>query len=961
MRFFLRFVSLAFVCTLVSIVVHAQKKDSTWVGAIDGTIRDSVYNFDLQSATLTLYKISDSSLLTYSLADGFGAFHFKELPLETPLRLVASYVGYHSQQFIIKVSKDSKLYTLATINMERSNNDSLNEVVVKSTPPVQMNGDTLEFNADAFHLDQNAVVEDLLRKIPNVTVWGDGSITVNGREIKSLKVDGKPFMGGDSKLALQNISKGAVDKIQVYQVAKNESNQMDSTAEINIKLKANKKTSTFGKIGGGIGSDSRYTADGNYTIINGKTQIGFAASTNNVNETPGDVKAQLRNGTFKGINASPEYQPDFSRAGVNKYAAGGIMLQHDFVENPTWNNTHRLSADYFLKSNHATTDNRTNTLALLGKDSSQMTMSNTHSYATDLSNKLSASYERQKPQNRFSINLRGNTSNTTSASDQKSNVYNQANNLTSTNLITNSSNTRSKDMSLDASWDHGQNGWYSDYDKRFPSNYRLNYSMSAGNSNSDQVQKTDFTSLLDPKQNRIVDRTYNNAGSNMVHTLNGTWGNFVPWIFGRRNFLRNSNLEISNNLTISTNRQNAHVLDWDTTTQSFRQNNYLTNDNRYTTIDEQPGMTLSKNFSKNSANRYYKNFSISLSPKWRYFHQENTATQLFQNFSRSYTKFIPTIGIDYNNYQYGAFSENFSLNYSIQTDMPDLGRLYPLVDSANITYLSLGNPNLKPTKKQELSANFGHWDQHNGRNAFNFYISAAAGKVNNFFADSSYTDSLGRTRHYAVNADGNRYFRFNANLNKSFKFGKNHQLQIQFNTSNNWSRTPNNVNNVWNVSNTFNANNNLTIYYTYKSIWATNVSQTYDYYRSRQTGISNAVYSNAGMTTSLSTAINPVTRWSIGSNINFNRTTTSAAKANNFTLWNAYTSYRAMKGNNLEFKFAAMDLLHQNRSYFNSGDNNTITQTWNNTLQHYFMLSISYFPRKFGKTEKAKTSEEFAY
>ncbi|PZP46285.1 MAG: hypothetical protein DI598_12250, partial [Pseudopedobacter saltans] len=372
--------------------IYAQKKDSTLVGTLEGSIRDSVYNFDLQSATLAIYRVSDSSLIIFSLADNYGAFNMQKLPLDTLLRLTASYVGYKNKDIFIRISKDTKKYVVPTINMERSNNDSMDEVVVKSTAPIQMNGDTLEFNADAFHLDKNAVVEDLLKKIPNVTVWGDGSITVNGKEIKSLKVDGKPFMGGNNKLALQNIAKGAVDKIQVYQVAKNESNQMDSTAEINIKLKANMKTSSFGKIGFGIGTDSRYTADGNFIITSGKTQIGFSASTNNVNETSEDTEAQLRNGTFKGVNASPEYQPDFSRAGTNKFAAGGIMLQHDFVDNPTWNNSGSLNADYFLKSNNQTVDNRTNTLSLLGDNRSQTTLANFSTYSTDLSNKLSAKY-----------------------------------------------------------------------------------------------------------------------------------------------------------------------------------------------------------------------------------------------------------------------------------------------------------------------------------------------------------------------------------------------------------------------------------------------------------------------------------------------------------------------------------------------------------------------------------------
>ncbi len=960
MRSIFRVFCLACLCWCVT-NTYAQKKDSTWVGTIEGTIRDSVYNFDLQSATLTLYKASDSSLVTYSLADGFGAFHFSELPLGTLLRLTASYVGYKNQDVFIRISKDTRKFTVPTINMERSG-DSLNEVIVKSTAPIQMNGDTLEFNADAFHLDKNAVVEDLLRKIPNVTVWGDGSITVNGKEIKSLKVDGKPFMGGDSKLALQNISKGAVDKIQVYQVSKNESNMMDSTAEINIKLKADKKTSSFGKIGAGIGTDGRYTADGNYTIINGKTQIGIAVSTNNVNETPESVEAQLRNGTFKGVNASPEYQPDFSKAGVNKFTAGGIMLQHDYVENPTWNNTERLSANYFISNNNQTNTTRTNTQSLLGQDSSQTNLSNSTGHSTTLNNQLNGNYVKQKPQKTINVSLNGNITKNTNDNQQESQVYNQTNTLVSTNIVSSNSETNSKNMGLNISFEHGQAGWYSDYSKRFPSNYNLNYSMSAGNSSSNQIQKTDFTSLLDPSQNRLIDRHYDQNGNQMSHNLTGSWGDFVPWIFGRRSFLKNTTLKINNNLTINTNRQNSRVSDWDTSLHIFQENNYLTNDNRYTTVDEQPGLELTKSIMKYSANRYYKYLSIGLSPKWRFFNQKNTATQLFQNFSRSYARFIPSVNINYYNNQMGAYNENLGLSYSIQSDMPDLNQLYPLVDSANITYLSLGNPNLRPTKRQEISVNFSHWDEHNGKNTFNFYLNASIGKVDNFFADSSYTDELGRTRHFAVNADGNRYFSFNGNFNKAVKIKKNHQLQFQFTTYARLDRTPNYVNEVSNVSNGFTANNTFNVYYTYKGIWATNIKQTYNYYRSKQTGINNTIYSNVDMTTSFSSSVNPISRWTIGSNVNFNRRTFSSTAANTFTIWNAYTAYRLLKGNNLEFKFSAMDLLHQNRNVFNSGSNNTVTQTWTNTLQQYFMFSISYFPRKFGKTEKKeKETEEITY
>ncbi|MFX4351330.1 hypothetical protein ABTA28_19630, partial [Acinetobacter baumannii] len=79
--------------------------------------------------------------------------------------------------------------------MYQKTDNEMDEVVVKAVQPIRMNGDTLEINPDAFKLDSNAVVEDMLMRVPGLTVWGDGTITMNGRKLEKVYVDGKPFFG----------------------------------------------------------------------------------------------------------------------------------------------------------------------------------------------------------------------------------------------------------------------------------------------------------------------------------------------------------------------------------------------------------------------------------------------------------------------------------------------------------------------------------------------------------------------------------------------------------------------------------------------------------------------------------------------------------------------------------------------------------------------------------------------
>jgi hypothetical protein len=206
------------ICILLQLMfgqaANAQKKDSVLTGTVIGIIRDSVYNFNLAATTVAVYR--NSLLLHYSLTDNTGAFSISHLPFNEPLTLVASFIGYNSLSMELTISSAHPLYNIKALNMERAGGKLLEDVIVRVLPPVRMNGDTLEFNADAFKMDKNAVVEDLMRRLPGITIWGDGAITINGKKIKQVLVEGKPFFGGDFSIAIQNLPKSAVDKIQVY-------------------------------------------------------------------------------------------------------------------------------------------------------------------------------------------------------------------------------------------------------------------------------------------------------------------------------------------------------------------------------------------------------------------------------------------------------------------------------------------------------------------------------------------------------------------------------------------------------------------------------------------------------------------------------------------------------------------------------------------------------------------------
>ncbi|RZL14231.1 MAG: hypothetical protein EOO96_30980, partial [Pedobacter sp.] len=153
--------------------LNAQQANPNNIGSVKGLLKDTVRNYTLKSATVSLFK-SDSVLVNYQLSNNYGEFTFKNIALNTKMYIEVSHVGYEVYRKAFTIIEAGQALDLKMLVLKQRD-ILLNEVEIK-IPPISMNGDTLEFNAAAFKLDSNAVVEDLLRKIPNVTLWGDGQI-----------------------------------------------------------------------------------------------------------------------------------------------------------------------------------------------------------------------------------------------------------------------------------------------------------------------------------------------------------------------------------------------------------------------------------------------------------------------------------------------------------------------------------------------------------------------------------------------------------------------------------------------------------------------------------------------------------------------------------------------------------------------------------------------------------------
>ncbi|MGV8093286.1 MAG: outer membrane beta-barrel protein [Mangrovibacterium sp.] len=200
--------------------------------------------------------------------------------------LEISFIGLTKESRVVEVK--NKDVDLGIINMWAST-AAVEEVVVKGVAAqVGVKNDTVEYNAVAFKVTENAVAEDLLKKMPGIDIDANGRIYVNGEEVTKIRINGKRFFGGNTKMATKNLPADLIDKIQVI----DEQSEMakltgfedgETTKTINIVIREDKKRGLTANFSGGYGSDNRYETNGIVNVLSGENISTFLAGINNTN------------------------------------------------------------------------------------------------------------------------------------------------------------------------------------------------------------------------------------------------------------------------------------------------------------------------------------------------------------------------------------------------------------------------------------------------------------------------------------------------------------------------------------------------------------------------------------------------------------------------------------------------------------------------------------------------------
>ena len=323
----------------------------------------------VEDLTVYLSAAKDSTLIQYANTDAAGLFAMDLSAVETPSFLTFSMMGYQDQ--VQKFDKITESKDLGIITM-KEDSDLLSELVIVTDVPIRVKNDTLEFNASSFKTRPDANVQALLKQLPGVEIDSDNKITVNGRDVSQILVNGKPFFSEDGSIALQNLPADLIKKVQVTDL-KTKAEEFSGRkaqsedASINLTIDEENNKGLMGKITAGIGSiidgSNRYESSGLINYFKGDRRISVLAMSNNINSTSfsmDDVFDNMGGGRsqFLGFGGRSGGRQG-SSSGLTRTNMAGFNYSDQFFDDLD------VNASYYFNDTQNKNNNRSRTVNLL--------------------------------------------------------------------------------------------------------------------------------------------------------------------------------------------------------------------------------------------------------------------------------------------------------------------------------------------------------------------------------------------------------------------------------------------------------------------------------------------------------------------------------------------------------------------------------------------------------------------
>lgn len=930
-------------------LTFAQDKATKPGSVILGKIKDTTLNYNIEGASIAIYNLQDTSLILSGLTSRSGNFRLRTELLNVKLLIVFSYLGYANFSRLIAISSNHKEFDLGIIPFSKKSIQL--DAIDVGVPPVRMNRDTIEFFADAYDLKPSATVDDLIRKFPGLVVWGDGSITYNGKNVPSVKVNGKDFLGGNIKLATHNLPKDAVQKVQLYNKYQSVSSR-DTSYEMNVKLKESKNNGFFGKITYGRGSKRHYGGDIALNYFNEKVQMSTAYATNNTNKVVNSVDGLLLNTTFKSNTNKSDYEPDFNRKGTNDYKAGGYLLSYDLLKNKRYpTDEHVIKSNLFFRKNKTQIKDFIKQEYLQGIDLGIIREDNNTDLLNESTGKFDVSYKRVSNEQAINIDLQTSF---TDNSNEKSHNRNTSEDGSVNSRSLFESNGNNKHTNYSISGNYHKNAIYEH--KILLPTFNIGTHLTQNNTSFKGNKKTHYISLLSPKESKEYDRNYDNSTKKNSKSIS-----FASMPLGRlllgQKLSSGINIHLKGDVLHEIRNNNDIVYDSDTSTRSLIKNNTLSNSAEFSLLNKALAFNVSRGFDLGSlTDRYEKRLTINSVLTGRAINQKNESSiHAFQNISRSYHAFLPELSVVFNNSAINRGTNRYTLQYRKELSIPGIDQIVPIVDSINIYDIYVGNLRLKEAIGHRISMMYSY-DPSSTKKGYQIKANLNYHTSKDYMGTVTMTNGDGLRSIFNENMAGYDSYTLGLSLLRAFKSKNEHTFLVSLDFGGNIADIPFHINSQKYSSESKSFTSRISINYSFKDIWFLDYSSALNEYIYTTKDGGYIKSNNRNSTLSLSNRIN--ISWNIYDILTFNSNlkndinSSSSGFKNNYYLWNVSLSKRFRPEKDIEVNFGAYDILKQNKNIFFNSDPTMLMYSQHNAISSYFFLSLAYYPRYFFGNKK---------
>ena len=877
---------------------------------VTGSVVEQGSDTPIEQATVRLLNVKDSAMVRGVVSARNGSFTLKNVKKGSYL-LHITFIGYDPLYQPLQITGKKNPVNVGKLELSDGAIELGEAVVIGKAPEVTVRNDTVEYNADSYKVTEGSVLEDLLKKMPGVEVDSEGKITVNGKEVKKVMVDGKEFFSDDPKVASKNLPAKMIDKLQVLD-KKSDMAQMtgfddgEEETVINLTVKPGMKQGWFGNAYGGYGSKDRYEGNAMVNRFVNNDQITFMGGANNTNNMG---FSDLASTMFSGMGGGGGRRGGFGAgSGITSSGNAGLNFSKEFKPD-------KLTLGGNTRYSHSDNDARSKSdrQNILPGDSSSY--DNSEAMSRTKSDNFGVDFRLEwKPDTMTQLIFRPSFSFSHSMNDNFSDATTLDNERDTVNTNKSSNYSESNGYNLNASID---------FSRKLNNKGRVfSATLSGGNSDSysDGMNRSDivYFNQTDALKNSIIDQRsrYDNKGFN--------YRAYVSWVepIGHNNFIQAT-------YSISQRKQEAlkNVYNQDA-------------DGIYNILDSAYSQSYRNNFISQRASLSFKsqrakfNYTIGLNLDPSYSSSENfVGDTTLSKITRKVVNLSPMAQF---NYMFDKRT-NLRIMYNGRTSQPSMTQLQPVADISDPTNITIGNPDLNPRYTNNVFIRFQQFTPEKQR-AF-MIMANGSYIINDIVSYTSYNQETGVKTTTYKNVNGNYSGNVRMMLNtplKNKKFSINSMTMASFANSNGYINEEKNTNRNLILSERggidfrssyldLGVNGNIRYNATSNSLQKENNQNTFNY--------------GAGGYTTIYLPLD----FKIESDVNWS---TNSGYGDGFkqneVLWNASASKSFLKNNQGTLRFKIYDILQQRSNISRSVTASYIQDSEYNTLGSYFMVHFIY-------------------